>query len=63
MSDTTSYDVAHDLLAALDMYAGTFGSEGTVIDELALVGGSTNGVVVTCSDGSRYQLTVEELAT
>jgi hypothetical protein len=55
---TTERDVAHDVLAALDMFSGAVGSEETVIDQLDLVSGSRNGVVITLSNGDRYELTV-----
>jgi hypothetical protein len=36
---TTENDVAHDVLAALDMYTGLMGSEGTVTLKLTLSNG------------------------
>lgn len=55
----TEFDVALDLVAALDMYAGTFGSDETVIDTIGP--GERDTVVVSLSNGQEYRLTVREI--
>jgi hypothetical protein len=56
---TTEKDVTLDLIAALEMYAGTMGSDETVIDEVAE--GERNTVRVTLSNGEVYELRVRNV--
>jgi len=58
---TTESDVALDIVAALDMYAGTCGSEETTIK---LVGpGERDSIVIELSNGDTYRLQVRRVTT
>jgi hypothetical protein len=58
-SDTSERDVVADLIAALEMYGGLFGSEATVIYSVAE--GERDSVEVCLSDGSVYRLRVRRI--
>lgn len=57
---TTETDAALDLVAALDMYAGAFGGDGVVIDDVCETERCT--VRVTLSNGDVYDLEVREVS-
>lgn len=59
---TTESDVALDTVAALDMYAGAFGSEGTTIEAVDTTDDART-VRVTLSDGAVYELRVRQVVT
>jgi hypothetical protein len=56
---TTENDVALDLIAALDMYDGSFGAEETTIDKIGE--GERGTVVIVLSNGDEYRLTVRAI--
>lgn len=57
--ETLTSDVVYDLVAALDMYAGSFGSDETAIDTVEQ--GERDSVLVTLSNGDRYELRVRPI--
>ena len=56
---TTEHDVVLDTVAALDMFAGSFGADNVVIDNVEE--GERNTVLVTLSNGEKYELRVREV--
>lgn len=57
MPTTTENDVTLDILAALDMYEGTCGSEETTIDDVA-PGERDGTIALTLSNGDVYEIQV-----
>ena len=57
--ETTEKDVVLDVIAALDMYAGSIGNDNVVID--AVDEGERETIVLTLSNGDRYELRVREV--
>ena len=60
--DTTEHDVALDVLAALEMYEGSCGSEATTIDDVIESGERKDTLIVTLSNGDSYWLQVRARA-
>lgn len=58
---TTEHDVALDVLAALEMFAGTVGSESTTIDSITEVRGTHATLTIALSNGDKYALRVRAL--
>jgi hypothetical protein len=56
---TTEHDVALDVLAALEMYAGTCGSDETEIESV-IETNVTNTLLVTLSNGDTYTIQIRE---
>jgi hypothetical protein len=55
---TTEKDVALDILAALDMFAGSVGDDGVVIDEVTESADAKATLNLTLSNGDRYEIRV-----
>ena len=57
---TTEDDVALDVLAALDYFGGLVGGEATTIDELQISPDDRATILLTLSNGDKYELRVRE---
>jgi len=61
MPRTTEKDVTLDVIAALDMYEGSIGDDGVIIDEVNESPDGQNTVRLWLSSGEVYDLRVREV--
>jgi hypothetical protein len=61
MPESNSRDVAHDVVAALDMFTGLCGGDETTIDRAYVEPGTGDHVRIALSNGVTYELRVREV--